>query len=244
MEAAVSGGGAAGASTPGGVALRPARAGRPAAAADVPSCTRTSLRPEMASLLLLALLLSGAPTARDTLPFSRGKAERVRDGDTFEARVPRTTRTGAATSALLQVRLHGVDAPERDQPYGDAARAALQALVGGRDVEIVETDRDAYGRTVALVFVEGRDVGADLVRSGHAWAFRRHLGAVEGDPGYCVLEYEARAARRGLWATARPRAPWLDRELRKGKSGAHLPPESSAEDCVAHFGKAPPAARR
>jgi micrococcal nuclease len=193
----------------------------------------------MAPIVVLAALLLGAPpTPRDRLPALRGKVERVKDGDTFEVRVQRTTLSGAATSQRLEIRLHGVDAPERDQAYSEAARAALTALIGGREVDLVETDRDKYGRTVALVLLDGRDVGADLVRSGHAWAFRRYLGAVEGDGTYCVLEYEARQARRGLWAGPRPRAPWLEREDRRGRTGGRFPPESSAEECIAHFGKA------
>jgi len=191
----------------------------------------------MALIILLALLSS--PAARDQLPYVKAHVERVKDGDTFEARLERTNRAGGPALQRATVRIHGIDAPERGQPYGDQAKAALAALVDGRDVEILETDRDREGRLVAVVLLEGRDVGSVLIRSGHAWAFRAYLGDVEGDDEYCALEYEARAAKRGLWAAARPRAPWLEREARKGKRVARTYEESSAYDCVAHFRRTP-----
>jgi len=187
----------------------------------------------MALLVLLALL--SAPAARDRLPYVKARVDRVKDGDTFEARLERTNRGGGPAIQHATVRIHGIDAPERGQAYGEQAKAALAALVDGRDVELLETDRDREGRLVAVVMLEGRDVGAVLIRSGHAWAFREYLGGVEGDDDYCALEYEARAARRGLWAGAHPRAPWLEREARRGKRAARSFDESSAFDCVGHF---------
>ena len=46
------------------------------------------------------------------------KVDRVSDGDTIVL-MDRT-----------RIRLHGIDAPERDQPYGDIATAALKYMVG------------------------------------------------------------------------------------------------------------------
>lgn len=192
----------------------------------------------MALLVLLALL--SAPAARDQLPYVKARVDRVKDGDTFEARVERTNKGGGPAIQRTTVRIHGIDAPEHGQTYGEQAKAALAALVDGRDVELLETDRDREGRLVAVVLLEGRDVGAVLVRSGHAWAFREDLGGVEGDDEYCALEYDARGARRGLWAGSHPRAPWLEREARKGRRPPRSPEEKSAYDCVARFRKATP----
>lgn len=41
-------------------------------------------------------------------------------------------------------RLHGIDAPERDQPYGPISTAALEYMVA-RSVYLVEVDEDRYG---------------------------------------------------------------------------------------------------
>ena len=67
------------------------------------------------------------------------KVDRVSDGDTIVL-MDRT-----------RIRLHGIDAPERDQPYGDIATAALKYMVG-RSVYYVETDTDRYGRMVATLY--------------------------------------------------------------------------------------------
>ena len=63
------------------------------------------------------------------------KVDRVTDGDTIVL-MDRT-----------RVRLHGVDAPERDQLYGPMATAALEYMVA-RSVYLVEVDEDRYGRLV------------------------------------------------------------------------------------------------
>ena len=46
-----------------------------------------------------------------------------------------------------RVRLHGIDAPERDQPHNPAA-AALESMVA-RSVYLVAVDEDRYGLLVS-----------------------------------------------------------------------------------------------
>ena len=46
-----------------------------------------------------------------------------------------------------RVRLHAADSPERDQPYGPNATAALESMVA-RSVYLVEVDKDHYGPLV------------------------------------------------------------------------------------------------
>ena len=67
------------------------------------------------------------------------KVDRVTDGDTIVL-MDRT-----------RVRLHGIDAPERDQPYGPIATAALEYMVA-RSVYLVEVDEDRYGRLVGQLY--------------------------------------------------------------------------------------------
>ena len=50
-----------------------------------------------------------------------------------------------------RVRLHGIDAPERDQPYGPIATAALEYMVA-RSIYLVEVDEDRYGRLVGQLY--------------------------------------------------------------------------------------------
>jgi endonuclease YncB( thermonuclease family) len=128
-----------------------------------------------------------------------GRVVSVHDGDTV------TILSGGVER---RVRLVGIDAPERGQPYGSAARRVLSARIAGRDVQAIERGADSYGRTLARLRVDGADVNALQVRDGFAWVFRRF----ENDPALIVLEDEARAARRGLWADPEPVPPWAWRE--------------------------------
>ena len=50
----------------------------------------------------------------------------------------------------------------------EAARDRLQALLKDREPEIQRTGTDKYGRPVVIARVDGKDVGAILVREGHA----------------------------------------------------------------------------
>jgi endonuclease YncB( thermonuclease family) len=146
-------------------------------------------------------MLVGTPASGD---FS-GRVVTVHDGDTL---------TVMAGSRATRVRLEGIDAPERGQRYGAAARSALAGRVAGRCVLIVEHGLDSYGRVLGRVHVGGDDVNAEQVRSGYAWVFRRY----SQDPVLLAFEAEAKAARRGLWRDVRPIAPWRWRER-----SAHVP---------------------
>lgn len=122
------------------------------------------------------------------------KVDRVVDGDTIVL-MDRT-----------RVRLHGIDAPERDQPYGPMATAALEYMVE-RSVYYVETDTDRYGRMVATLYhsKDGYDINASLVCAGYAWWYERYA------PDDKLLENcqkEAREAPKGLWTEDDAMAPW------------------------------------
>ncbi len=188
----------------------------------------------MRALLLALAVVQALPLPRERLPVVRGTVVRVVDGDTLHVRVERL-HDGKRRGRTVKVRLYGVDAPEREQPFGALSTRMLERLVLGREVEMAKVTRDDFGRTVALVRVDGRDVTSEMIRSGHGWAFRVYLGKLYGDRTYCALEYEARGARAGLWALE-PRkrtAPWVYRHQGRGRH--RIVAERSAEDCVRSF---------
>jgi endonuclease YncB( thermonuclease family) len=185
------------------------------------------------ALLLMLLVAQGAPAAVESLKTTRGKVVRVADGDTVTVQTDPVP--GRELGRTIKVRLYGIDAPEHDQPFGEAAARALSELVLGREVEVAKVTRDRYGRMVALVRVNGLDASAVMVRAGYAWAFRRYLGALENDEAYCELEYQARAAALGLWALPHPRrtAPWVYRH--EGAGRKRIDRERSVQECIASF---------
>ena len=96
--------------------------------------------------------------------------------------------------AGVAIRLHGIDAPEFDQPMGRAAHAALAALIAGRKVACTPVDVDRHHRIVATCRAGGTDLGQAMVGAGLAIAYRRY------STRYVAAEDEARQAARGLWA--------------------------------------------
>src|SRR5215469_6155468 len=98
--------------------------------------------------LMAWLLLAAHAFAQDVI---RGRCVAVSDGDTIKVL--------AAGRELLRIRVAWIDAPELSQPFGRRAKQFMGALVFGKDVELRPHALDRYGRTVAMIFVDGRDVG-------------------------------------------------------------------------------------
>jgi endonuclease YncB( thermonuclease family) len=132
-----------------------------------------------------------------------GKVVRIRDGDSLVI---------LAGGTPVEVRLHGVDAPEQGQAYGRRAKSFTGNLSFGRQVELEPRGKDAYGRTLAAVILpDGRSLNRELVAAGLAWHYRQY----SDDADLAAGEAEARAARRGLWAGRNPLPPWEFRESRR-----------------------------
>lgn len=129
----------------------------------------------------------------------------VSDGDTLTTRC----ETGAALETR-RIRIAGIDAPEKGQPFGRAARLSLDKQLRGKWIEADCYKNDRYERHVCRVRVGGTDVGLRQVRDGMAWryvAFEREQTEVERTV-YATSEAAARADRRGLWQDAAPIPPW------------------------------------
>lgn len=136
-----------------------------------------------------------------------GKVVKVVDGDTIYALDDTQTRH--------KIRLAGIDAPERNQPYGLASRKHLGSLVAGKTVTIEYTKHDRYGRIVAKVLIDGVDVCLEQIKAGFAWHYKKYQN--EQEPGdqalYAHAEDRARAERIGLWRDNKPTPPWQFRRL-------------------------------
>jgi micrococcal nuclease len=163
--------------------------------------TAALIRPLGVLLLLLPL---GLAPARGEVA---GRVVSVHDGDTLTVLVERR---------VLRVRLVDIDAPELDQHFGARARGSLAELCSGKTALLDVRASDRYQRAIARVTCAGSDASTEQVRRGYAWAFRRY--AAPDSPLY-VLEREARAAHRGLWAEPAPTPPWKWRRLRREGSG-------------------------
>ena len=101
-----------------------------------------------------------------------------------------------------KIRLAYLDAPEWDQwakhsdgywfKHGKRVKSALIGKIGGQYVEVtVVTFDHRYDRIIGVVTCDGEDIGAWLVRNGHAIAAYGRR--------YREVECEARREKRGLW---------------------------------------------
>ena len=116
-------------------------------------------------------------------------APRVVDGDTL---VLQNTR----------VRLFGIDAPEAHQTCkrasgqlwacGKAATLQLQKLAS-HGVRCTGTEADRYGRLIAVCRADGRDINAQMVARGAAFAYRKY------SRDYVGQEAQAKRAALGIW---------------------------------------------
>lgn len=66
-----------------------------------------------------------------------------------------------------RIRLRGIDTPELNEPRGQEARQRLEQLLQEGPIRIVPHGQDVYGRTVADVFVDGRNVAEVLKQEGY-----------------------------------------------------------------------------
>jgi len=148
-------------------------------------------RPTLIAFSIALAAVTGAVIS--LLAGSRSGDYSVIDGDTIE--LPDVGR----------VRYIGVDAPERDEPYYEEARAYNEKLLARGEIEYaLDVERyDQYGRTLAYVYVteEGGSrlfVNEELLRAGWARAmpiapntrFASRFRRAEGT---------AQRLRRGLW---------------------------------------------
>ncbi len=150
----------------------------------------------------LICLLAGPMPQTSTTETLAGKCVAIADGDTL------TLLT--ADKRQVKVRLEGIDAPEKKQPFGNEARQALAELTFGKKISVRISGTDRYGRTLGIVTADRADVNAEMVRRGLAW----HYKQFSKDPTLARLETEAREKKIGLWSRSDPVPPW---EFRKKK---------------------------
>jgi endonuclease YncB( thermonuclease family) len=161
-------------------------------------------------LTILALLAAAAPAAAADTYLGGAIAT---DGDSLVLNGQR-------------IRLYGVDAFEAEQTCtapsgrafacGGAATRALAEKIKDAHVVCFKRTQDDYGRIVGQCRANETDLGAYMVRRGHALAYRRYSAAYEVD------EAQAKAARLGVWAVgSKFQTPWDWRAARR-ETGAPL----------------------
>lgn len=186
-------------------------------------------------MILFILLLAQAFGAEPEI--LKGRVLRAVDGDTIKVMVlfdadiqetrhrvtkkrKKTVVTGTigprhySARQTVTMRIHGIDAPEKRQAYGKVSSQFIQREVVGKTVQIVIYNHaDRYGRMVADVVYDGeKRLSHESIAAGMSWWYQQYD---RRDQDLQNAQNTARVYRKGLWADARPVAPWEWRKIRK-----------------------------
>ena len=132
-----------------------------------------------------------------------GTAVYISDGDTFYLFTERYGR--------VKVRVADIDCPERSQDFGLEAKEFVINEIEGKTVTLEVKGMDPYGRTIAFVKYDDKDLSEQLLINGLAWHYKKYSEL----ESFSELEKQACEAKKGLWAASNPIAPW---DYRKSRS--------------------------
>lgn len=162
------------------------------------------------SILFLLCLFSLSIRADEL----RGRVVGVTDGDTLTVL--------DAVKTQHKIRINGIDAPELGQDLGEASKQNLSFLAFNKDVVVVWSKRDKYGRLVGVVIQGALDLGLTQIRDGFAWYYRQYESDVPPVERvlYDAAERSSRSQLRGLWKQPGARPPWEVRHPEQVTPGA------------------------
>ena len=122
-----------------------------------------------------------------------------------------------ATKTQHKIRLTGIDAPEKAQPFGRRSKSSLSDLVYLKQVNVETDKKDRYGRNLGKVLINGKDANLTQIEHGMAWWYRAYKKDQSANDRrlYEAAEVSAKAKKVGLWADAKPVPPWEYRRQKK-----------------------------
>lgn len=151
-------------------------------------------------LLLSSVVILAAASGALSQNRLVGRVTDVVDGKTVRLEMP---------TGNIRAELQNIEVPEPEQPLHQTIRDHLKALTIGRSAEFVVTGL-ASDRTVGQLFVNGVDVGAQMLRDGGAWLVPAGNTA-NSPPEYAVYvtnETQAKAEKIGVWSVPGLKPAW------------------------------------
>ena len=130
---------------------------------------------KLTSILILLILTALILFFSMPLHAWTGKVVGISDGDTIKV---------LHNNKQVKIRLHGIDTPEKAQAFGKKAKKFTAKMVAGKIVSVTKTDTDKYGRTVAIITLDCKNLNKSLVASGFAWVYRKYC-----KQSYCRMVY-------------------------------------------------------
>jgi endonuclease YncB( thermonuclease family) len=199
-----------------------------------------------AAALALLLPLGPNPQAATHKPFE-ARVIGVADGDTITVL--------DSNEIPHKIRLAGIDAPEKGQPFGDRSKQNLSRWVYDQNVLIEWSKLDKYGRMVSIVRVappgscvatpckKSLDVNLAQVAAGFAWHYKLYENeqSKQDRLSYDIAEQHAREMKLGLWKDPDPVPPWEWRHgptegpIKKSQSNICHGPDTPSYRSLKHF---------
>jgi micrococcal nuclease len=128
----------------------------------------------------------------------------ITDGDTIKVLKDGTE---------YKIRLRGIDCPEKSQPFGKQAKLLTSQLAFNKDVSVIESGQDRYGRIIGdVILADHTSLSQDLVRAGYAWWYRQYAPK---DRTLAYAEADAKLDNIGIWSARYTQTPWDYRHQKK-----------------------------
>jgi endonuclease YncB( thermonuclease family) len=174
------------------------------------------------SRLIIGLVIYALCACLAQAEILSGKVVKIADGDTLTV-LDKSNRQH-------KVRLIGIDAPERKQPFGTVSRQNLATLVFGKTIAVEWHKRDRYERILGKVLLNGKDVNLEQIKVGLAWHYKQYdRDQLPADRKlYAEAQKAASLKGTGLWNDPAPVAPW---DFRHNKSASSV----AVEECEIRF---------
>ena len=123
---------------------------------------------------------------------------KVIDGDTIEVRQEKRN---------YKVRLSEIDAPEINQRFGTESKNFLASLILNKEIELIYITEDRYGRIVAKIYKDNKDINRSMVRNGLAWVYDYYVE----DQSLYIDQNLAKKNSFNIWSEVSPIPPWVFR---------------------------------
>ena len=156
-------------------------------------------------LIIFLILTASVSPAIAMKPFF-GVVKKIIDGDSLLI---------VAEKKTIEVRLYGVDCPEYNQPFSNAAKALVKKNIYGRKVLIQPQYYDSYKRLVAIVEYGDQTLNGILVETGLAWVYP-HYCRKEICSSWSRSQNSAINNKQGIWSSSDPISPWQWKRKKHG----------------------------
>ncbi|MDB9372354.1 thermonuclease family protein [Nodularia sphaerocarpa] len=144
--------------------------------------------------------------------FTEWEVVQVTDGDTLKI-----TKNGITEN----IRLCGIDAPERSQPLGKESTNYLRLLLSSqKKVQVLITGTDRYNRQIGEVFITGTNpeifINEEMLKFGMAFHYAQYSNNCPNKIALENAEAMAKQNQVGVW-NGNHQKPWDYRREKRSK---------------------------